>query len=69
MKKFIAIGLLVALSSSSPTSTQGTLEYHSLEARQQNLPSIKLPYGTWQANKYDAANDVSLSASDVYNLD
>lgn len=34
------------------------LHYHSLKARAQNLPTLKLPYGTWQATKYDSANDV-----------
>jgi hypothetical protein len=36
----------------------GGLLFHALEARQRNLPVIKLPYGTWQAKKYDASNDV-----------
>lgn len=25
---------------------------------QEDLPTIKLPYGTWRASKYDAASDV-----------
>jgi hypothetical protein len=25
----------------------------------QGLPTVKLPYGTWQASSYDNANDVS----------
>src|SRR5947209_4234637 len=28
-------------------------------AAQQDLPRVKLPYGTWQAAKYDKANDVN----------
>jgi hypothetical protein len=31
----------------------------ALAGAQQDLPRIKLPYGTWQAAKYDRANDVS----------
>jgi hypothetical protein len=31
----------------------------TLAAAQQGLPQVKLPYGTWQAAKYDRANDVA----------
>lgn len=41
------------------TKQQKGLAFHNLEARQQNLPTLKLPYGTWQASDYDGANDVS----------
>ncbi|KAF2399881.1 alpha/beta-hydrolase [Trichodelitschia bisporula] len=51
------LGLLDALAAASPIVHNG-LPYHSHEARQANLPTIKLPYGTWQASKYDAANDI-----------
>jgi hypothetical protein len=43
----------------SPVADNHELKYHSLHARQQNLPLLKLPYGTWQATKYDSKNDVS----------
>jgi hypothetical protein len=34
------------------------LEYANLEAQRENLPLLKLPYGTWQATRYDPASDV-----------
>jgi hypothetical protein len=37
------------------------LQFADAQAEQQNLPILKLPYGTWQASKYDAADDVGLS--------
>jgi hypothetical protein len=63
MKALLVWSFLTVLGASSPTNSNGKLEYHSLEAREQNLPSIKLPYGTWQATKYDSANDVRFSAN------
>jgi hypothetical protein len=35
------------------------LEYDSLDARKDNLPLLKLPYGTWQASQYDDDADVT----------
>jgi hypothetical protein len=34
------------------------LEYASLNAQRDNLPLLKLPYGTWQASHYDVDSDV-----------
>jgi hypothetical protein len=65
MKKILSLTLLATLCAASPTNSNGGLKYHSLEARQQNLPSIKLPYGTWQASKYDSANDVGSSNTTI----
>jgi len=37
--------------------------YLGVEAVRETLPTIQLPYGTWQASSYDQANDVSLHQS------
>jgi hypothetical protein len=34
------------------------LEYASLNTQRNNLPLLVLPYGTWQASKYDVDSDV-----------
>jgi hypothetical protein len=39
---------------------RGSARFRTLEARKESLPTIKLPYGTWQAYSYDAVNDVML---------
>jgi hypothetical protein len=54
MRSFATLGLLALFCVAAAVE----LQFHSLEARQQNLPIVKLPYGTWQASKYDAVNDV-----------
>jgi hypothetical protein len=61
MKYSIPLKILLGLSSASPLLARDGLQFHSLEAHQQNLPTIKLPYGTWQATKYDSKNDVCVS--------
>jgi hypothetical protein len=55
---FLSLFLTTSVIASPITDVSG-LNYHSLQARQQNLPLLKLPYGTWQAAKYDAKNDVT----------
>jgi hypothetical protein len=59
MRYHFIFGLLPAISLAAPVE-HDDLQFHSLEARQQNLPTIKFPYGTWQASKYDAASDVRI---------
>jgi hypothetical protein len=39
---------------------QRSARFRTLEARKGPSPTIKLPYGTWQAYSYDAVNDVIL---------
>lgn len=58
MKFTLFFGLLPVFSLALPFLEKDGLHYHSLKARAQNLPTLKLPYGTWQATKYDSANDV-----------
>lgn len=41
----------IAASSARPSAP-------SDKSAQADLPTIKLPYGTWRASKYDAASDV-----------
>jgi hypothetical protein len=47
------------VSASSKLEYKG-LQYQNLRTRAENLPLLKLPYGTWQASKYDKATDVRL---------
>jgi hypothetical protein len=49
---------LVSCTISYPIVDSNGLVYHSKRAAEQNLPTIELPYGKWQASKYDAASDV-----------
>jgi hypothetical protein len=65
MRGLLVAGILPALCLCVPVEHDG-LNFHNLEARQQNLPTIKLPYGTWQASKYDAANDVRPISSQLH---
>jgi hypothetical protein len=58
MSSLLSFVSLAVLASAVPIVDSSGIEYHSLEARQANLPLLKLPYGTWQASKYDAASDV-----------
>lgn len=58
MKFTLLSGLLPVFALALPSFGTDGLHYHSLKARAQNLPTLKLPYGTWQATKYDSANDV-----------
>jgi hypothetical protein len=37
------------------------LEYATPETQRENLPLLKLPYGTWQATKYDSISDVRIA--------
>lgn len=57
-KGLLWFSLLATLGAASPARSNRGLKPPSLEARQQNFPFIKWPYGTWQASKYDSANDV-----------
>ncbi|QDS71255.1 hypothetical protein FKW77_000539 [Venturia effusa] len=50
--------VLLPVSLALPSFEDNGLHYHSLTARAQSLPSLKLPYGTWQASRYDSANDI-----------
>jgi hypothetical protein len=58
MPSLLSFLSLAVLATAAPIVDSSGLEYHSLEARQANLPLLKLPYGTWQASKYDVASDV-----------
>ena len=51
-KSVLASGFLYSLITAIPTPQKN-------ESKQQNLPRITLPYGIYQATKYDAVNDVS----------
>jgi hypothetical protein len=59
MKSSISFISFAVLVTALPPVYSNGLEYHSLEARQANLPLLKLPYGTWQASKYEPGSDVS----------
>jgi hypothetical protein len=61
MKPPLLLGLFSALCTAFPLLEQNGLQFANEKARQQNLPSLKLDYGTWQAHSYDAKNDVGLS--------
>jgi hypothetical protein len=61
MKPTLVLGLFSTLCIAIPLLEQNGLQFASEEARQQNLPSLKLEYGTWQAQSYDAKNDVGVA--------
>jgi hypothetical protein len=59
-KLLCSFGLLLALrggARASPIQSNG-LTYASSEAQAANLPSVELPYGTYQAKTYDNTNDL-----------
>lgn len=55
---FLAIGALCATIVLAAPVREGKLGFHTLESRAGNLPMVKLPYGTWQASKYDPKTDI-----------
>jgi hypothetical protein len=54
----LTLGLFSSLALAIPIVNDEGLEFHTLEARQQQLPLVKLPYATYQASSYDPVNDV-----------
>jgi hypothetical protein len=55
----ISLASLILASTLEAASIIGNgLTFQNLEARQLNLPSINLPYGTFQARRYDKTNDL-----------
>jgi hypothetical protein len=55
---FIAIVHLAHLIAANVIRDPHGLEYASLEAQRDNLPLLQLPYGSWQASRYDVDSDV-----------
>ena len=41
------------------TLAAGVAKAEQTAEEQQDLPTVKLPYGTWRATSYDQKNDVS----------
>ncbi|KAF2405611.1 alpha/beta-hydrolase [Trichodelitschia bisporula] len=48
----------LSLATGSPVVDEHGLEYHTHEARQANLPLLKLPYATYQAAEYRVKDDI-----------
>jgi hypothetical protein len=53
--------LLLAATLNISTRGEESRPNLSLKATQETLPTIKLPYGVWQASSYDNSSDVSPS--------